>query len=358
MPDGAALVAQQPLPYLSSAQILELFYQMQTDKQELLTTIDPERRDEATPSLKFSLFIMPILVRGQVGAALGLLNKTGGPFTSPDMKLARAIAEQGGAQIENALLLQETLAQARIQTEMELAERVQRRLLPQKLPREPGLDLAARSQPALQVGGDFYDFICGVGRPFTFAVGDVSGKGMSAALVMSMMHTAIRGMGSRSPQPAPATIAAQANEQLYDDLTEVGAFVTMFVGQYDGATRLLNFANAGHSPVIYCPKGGPARLLEADGPAIGVLPVNLCEDYSLPLQPGDLLIAATDGFSEAENAAQEMFGYERLLRLAESIAAMRAPEILDALFAAVEEFSGGHPQDDDQTVVVLKGVSA
>jgi len=177
-------------------------------------------------------------------------------------------------------------------------------------------------------------------------------------LVMSMTHTALRGMGSRSPQPTCAAIAAQVNEQLYDDLTEVGAFVTMFVGQYDNATRLLNFANAGHSPVIYCPQGGSARLLEADGTAVGVLPISLCADQSLRLRPGDLLIAATDGFSEAQNAAGEMFGYERLLQLSEAQARFPAQKILDALFAAVEAFSVGHPQDDDQTIVVLKGVPA
>jgi sigma-B regulation protein RsbU (phosphoserine phosphatase) len=191
----------------------------------------------------------------------------------------------------------------------------------------------------------------------TFAVGDVSGKGMGAALVMSMMHTAFHGIG-RSASLTPAAMAAQANDQLYDDLTEIGAFTTMFVGQYDSATHWLQFANSGHSPVIYCPKDGPARLLGADGTAIGVLPISLCQDQGLPLRPGDLLIAATDGFSEAQNMAGEMFGYERLLRLAESLVALSAPEVLNALFAAAEEFSAGHPQDDDQTVVVLKGVTA
>lgn len=357
MPDGAPIIAQQPVPYLSNAQAGALFHRVQTGQQDLLTSLSLENTDDAVASAQASLFIMPILVRSQVMAALGLLNKTGKPFTSPDMKLARAIAEQGGAQIENALLLQETLAQARVQTEMELAQRVQLRLLPQRLPRVPGLELAARSRPALQVGGDFYDFIGGAGRPLTFAVGDVSGKGMGAALVMSMMHTALHGI-SRLASLTPAAIAEQANEQLYDDFTEVGAFATMFVGQYDSAARLLNYANAGHSPVIYCPEGGSARLLGADGTPIGVLPISLCRDQCLLFRPGDLLIAATDGFSEAQNITGEMFGYERLLQLTESLVALSAPEVLNALFAAVETFSAGHPQDDDQTVVVLKGVSA
>jgi sigma-B regulation protein RsbU (phosphoserine phosphatase) len=358
LPDGALIAAQQPPFCLGSEQTRGLFSRIQAEKQELLTLLSLEDTCEADLAGKSCLFMMPIQVRSQVLAALGLLNKIDTPFTSPDMKLARAIAEQGGAQIENALLLQETLAQARIQTEMELAQRVQLRLLPQKLPQAPGLDVAARSRPALQVGGDFYDFMCGAGQPFTFAVGDVSGKGMSAALVMSMMHTALHGIAGLTPEFTPAALAAQANGYLYDDLTEVGAFTTMFVGQYEGASQRLNFANAGHSPVVYCPKGGPARLLEADGTAIGVLPISLCEDQGIPFRPGDLLLAATDGFSEAQNATEEMFGYERLLRLTESLATLSAPEILNALFAAAEAFSAGRAQDDDQTVVVLKGVPA
>jgi sigma-B regulation protein RsbU (phosphoserine phosphatase) len=358
MPDDMPIVAQQPVPCLSSQHILGIFYQVQTGQQELLVNIELEDKAEAAAAVASSLFVVPILVHHQVVAALGLLNKTDEPFTSPDMKLARAIAEQGGAQIENTLLLQEALAQARMQTEMELAQQVQLRLLPQGLPQVRGLDLAARSRPALQVGGDFYDYIFSAGRPFTFVIGDISGKGMSAALLMTMTHTAIRGICSVTPPPTPASIVAQANEHLYADLTEVGAFATMFVGQYDHATRMLNSANAGHSPMIYCPQGGPARLLEADGPAIGVLPISLCEDQGLPLRPGDLLIAATDGFSEAENTAGEMFGYERLLRLTESLAKLSASRILNALFAAAEGFSAGHPQDDDQTAVVLKGVPA
>jgi serine phosphatase RsbU (regulator of sigma subunit) len=357
-PDATPIVAQQPLSCLSIEQVLRLFYQIQADQQEVQTTIELDSIGEALLPTRSNLFLMPIRVHSQVMAALGLLNQANVPFTSPEMKLARAIAEQGGVQLENALLLQETLAQARIQTEMELAQRVQLRLLPQRQPQVPGLEFAARSRPAFQVGGDFYDFMSGAERPFTFAVGDVSGKGMGAALVMSMMHTAVRGMGSRVPQPTPASTMAHVNEHLYDDLTEVGAFATMFVGQYGAGACRLNFANAGHSPVIYCPAGEPARLLEADGTAIGVLPISLCEDQSLSLRPDDLLIVATDGFSEAQNSAGEMFGYERMLRLSEALASLSAPDILGALFAAVEDFSVGHPQDDDQTALVLKGVPA
>jgi phosphoserine phosphatase RsbU/P len=357
MPDETPIVAQQPVTLLSNEQSLWLFHRVQAEQRQLLTSMELLNTSQGPSSMIMcSLCVMPIVVLGQVSAALGLVKKVSQPFTSPEIKLARTVAEQGGAQLENGLLLQETLAQARIQTEMELAKHVQLRLLPQKLPNVQGLDLAACAHPALQVGGDFYDFVGGVGRPLTFVVGDVSGKGMAAALLMSMMRTAVSTIARVEPQTTPAAIVEQANDRLYDDLTQVGAFVTVFVGQYDSTTRQLHFANAGHSPVIYCPKDGPARLLESDGPGIGVLPSSLCKDQSLLLRPDDLLIAGTDGFSEAHNAAEEMFGHERLLMLSAAQAPHSASQILNAWLDAVAEFSSGHPQDDDQTAVVLRGV--
>ena len=136
-------------------------------------------------------------------------------------------------------------------------------------------DIHGVCRPALQVGGDFYDYFVSaktIGRPFTFAVGDVSGKGLSAALLMAMTRTNLRGNALRTADCTPETILARANEDLYDDFTEVGMMATVLVGQYDPASGMLSYANAGHSPVILCPAGGPARLLEADGPAMGVLP--------------------------------------------------------------------------------------
>jgi phosphoserine phosphatase RsbU/P len=361
LPDGPPLLAQQPVPCLSQAQVLGLFAEVQAQEQELLRSVEidePEGDAAAGPCLKGDVFVVPIPVRGEISASLGLLSTTGQPFTSPDMKLARTIADQIGTQMENALLLQDTLAQARVQTEMELARRVQSRLLPQAVPKVSGLSIAARSRPALELGGDFYDFVCAAGRPLMFALGDVSGKGMSAALIMSMMHTSVRALGGLKSMPSPAASIAITDSHLYDDLTEIGSFVTMFFGKYDPGNRLLSFANAGHSPVILCPVGGQPRMLEADSPPVGVLPMTLAEDQCCAFGPGDLLVVATDGFSEAQNAEGEMFGYPRLLELTCALSKLSAAEVLEGLFAAIDDFSAGHPQDDDQTAVVLKGVPA
>jgi sigma-B regulation protein RsbU (phosphoserine phosphatase) len=301
-----------------------------------------------------NFMLVPIEIRGEISAALGLTKKVG-DFMSPDLKLAQALAEHAGARIDNVLLYKKNLAQMKLQTEMELARQVQLNLLPRKPPRVNGLDLWASSRPALQVGGDFFDFHQKV-TPLSFTVGDISGKGLPAALLMSMTRTVIRSRANHAPLPLPGAIISQANDELYDDFTDVNMFATVFVGQYNPSERCLVYANAGHSPVIYRPANGKAQLLEADGPALGVLPSSFSQDCTLPFRPGDLLIIATDGFNETQNEKQEMFGYDRLLNLVNAISQLSAKEIGKTLYETVTIFSNNQPQFDDQTVMVIKSI--
>jgi sigma-B regulation protein RsbU (phosphoserine phosphatase) len=337
-------------------EVVDFFQTLQITGRDLV--LNKESAAVRFPPAIRNLLFTPIMIRESLSVGMALLNKTDGEFNAPDYKLARAIADQAGAQIENVLLYQETLEQAKLKTELDLAARIQLRLLPQKLPRVAGLDLAAASRPALQVGGDFYDLIKQPAQPFVFVVGDVSGKGMSAALLMAMSRTVIRSRAHALGRRLPDELMNCVNEDLYDDFTDVGMFATAFIAQYNHELRELTFVNAGHSPVIYCSAEGDAELLQADGTAIGVLPISLCENQVRAIQPGDLLIVATDGFSEARNGTGELFGYDRLLRLTEALRDRPAQEIADAFFSAVERFAAGHPQDDDQTLVVVKGVAS
>lgn len=252
------------------------------------------------------------------------------------------------------MLTEEGIAQAHFEAEMELARRVQLRLLPKRPPDSCELDIAAESCPAWQVGGDFYDFIFQPDRPFIFIVGDVTGKGLSAALLMSMTRTVMRSAARFSSVCTPKVIMDRANVDLYDDFTETGMFATAFIGMFQSPGEELVFGNAGHSPVVYCPNDGPARLLEADGTAMGVLPHSTWENHRVRFEPGDLLVVGTDGLNEARNEAGEMFGYQRLLGIIESHRGHDAQSILDALYEAVRAFAGTAAQDDDQTAVVLK----
>jgi sigma-B regulation protein RsbU (phosphoserine phosphatase) len=356
-------VFQFPALWMVDTTALELFARVQQAGGELLLVQDQDVRSGM--GMDGNLFLAPMLQKqGAMIAVLGLWLNRPAAELSPDLKLARSIAEQGGTQLEIALLHDELVAQARLQAEMTLARQVQISLLPQRAPQVDGLDIFGESRPALEVGGDFYAFYptsaTTTKRPFAFAVGDISGKGMSAAMLMAMTRTVIRGAASQHATANPASMLARANEDLYDDFTEVGMMATIFVGQYEQGCQTLTFANAGHSPVIYCPAGGSACLLAADGPALGVLPMTLSENQVLHFGPGDLLVVASDGFNEArcaESTESEMFGIARLQQQIEQLAQHSAQEIAQALFAEVERFSLGHPQDDDRTVIVIKGVA-
>ena len=312
--------------------------------------------DESLPSGVHSLLFEPVYIREMQDAGLMLINHPQKCFTAPDLKLARAIGEQIGAQVENILLQQSTIERTRLHTEMELARSVQNRLMPPSTLEMPGLSVIARSRPALQVGGDFCELIPQAGDRLTLCVGDVSGKGMPAALVMAMSHTVARSAAQFMPDPTPQRVLQRFSDNLYDDLTQLGSMVTLFVGTYSARDRQLACANAGHAPVIYRPFDGRAVLLEADCPPVGVIRDCAAPGCLLTLRPGDVLVAATDGFSEAHDASETMFGIERLLQLVDRVATRPTAEMLDALFGAVDAFAGDHHQSDDQTVVVVKGL--
>jgi sigma-B regulation protein RsbU (phosphoserine phosphatase) len=346
-------IEQFPSQYADISAISAIFFQAQQVEREILRS-SPDAL-KGFPEEVRNLCFVPIRVRGSIIAGIGLLNKSAG-FSMPDIKLARAIVEQSSVHIEQVLLHQETAAQRRLQTDLDLARRVQLRLLPQQLPEVSGLDIYARSRPAFQIGGDFYDFISLPRRSMIFSVGDVSGKALSAALLMTMTRTAIHSKASYMPNPTPELVMRNSNEDLFDDFVQVGMFATVFIGQYLPQHRQLIYANAGHSPVIFCRKGGKAEILGADSPPLGVLNKSLCKNHTLDLEPGDVLVVATDGFNEALSPSDEMFGYDRLLDIVTASACQSAASIADTLFKSVERFGYGRPQDDDQTLIVIKGV--
>ena len=340
------LVVQHPCELIDADTALQLFQQVRERGHELVMS----------GLGAHTICMLPVRVRGQITSALGLLKQAQG-FSAPQLKLARAVAEQAGSLIEHALLHEEMLARARLQAEMDLARNVQLQMLPRSWPSLPGIDLFAESRPAREVGGDFYDFIVQPDRPVIAILGDVSGKGISAALIMGMIHAVMNSAARFIPRPNPAGVLARANEDLYEDFTSLDTFATAFVATYQPHERVLHYANAGHAPVIYRRQGQPARMLEADGVPIGVLPVSLCETLAVPFAPGDVLVIATDGFSEASNLAGELFGYERLLTLVDAMADGSAAQIGHALYDAIQTFAAGRPQDDDQTLIVLRGVA-
>jgi sigma-B regulation protein RsbU (phosphoserine phosphatase) len=300
------------------------------------------------------LMLVPLRVQRAEKAVLGLTNKTSRQFKTPDMKIAETIGAFAAVQIDNALLYRTQLQQARLQTEMEMARNIQKRLLPRELPSVSGLDVWAISRPASQIGGDFYDFFYHNGGEVIFTVGDVSGKGLPAAMLMTMIRANIRSKFTISYQTSPASILEQANHDLYDDFSSLNMFATVFMGHYNPEERHLRYANAGHSPVILSPANDSARLIIAGSTPLCVLRTNSALNQHIDLQPGDVLLVGSDGLNEARNTKDEMLGYDRLLNIVDYLSDQPAQRIAQALISEVDSFKSGNNQEDDETIVILK----
>jgi sigma-B regulation protein RsbU (phosphoserine phosphatase) len=347
--DGGTLAAS-PGAWIDDTDARALLARVQGSRRAFVAT--PEHRAVASAEC---LLVTPVEAQGEVIAALGVA-RDGPHFSAPEVKLARVIAEQAGAQLEIALLHHERLAQARLQAEMRVAAQVQQDLLPRTWPRVAGLDLFASARPASVVGGDFYDVLAlGAGRCF-LTLGDVTGKGAPAALIMAMTRAALRSAVRATAEADPGSVLRYAIASLYDDFSDLGMFATTFIGRYDAASRSLHYVSAGHSPVIHRPVGGRPELLLPDEPALGMLDDATSPTRGVTLDAGALLVVATDGFNEARDPDGELYGIDRLLDAVEAAHDRDAAAIGAALAADVQRFRRGRPPDDDQTLLVLRGI--
>lgn len=345
VPDRAPVVNRGLGNLITEASLMEWLQQVRTSDYYILRN-DSSKYD--------NLLVLPIRLNGEISGVLAIINKVNGYMASPDRKLGQAIANQAGVHLENTLFTEARVSEAQIQTELRMARDVQMQLLPQQPPDVPGLDVFGFSEPALHVGGDSYDYLVRDNQ-FHFCVGDVAGKGMSAALLMAMMRTTLRNSWQFGGPVSPAETMRFTNGSLYDDFTETGLFATLFTASYDPETRILRYANAGHSPVIFRPHEGKARLLKADSVPVGVLTESLAENHELLLGEGDLLLVCTDGLNEARNQEGKLFGRDSLMKLIDELAELPSKVIAQELLAAVEKFADGQPQADDQTLVVIRG---
>lgn len=291
---------------------------------------------------------------GKPMGVLGLVHKLTGEFDGSDAWLALAVASHGTAALERAHAHRTMVGQARLTREYEIAADVQTSLIPHAIPEVSGVELGASYVPSLYVGGDFYDWQPLDDGSLVVTVGDVSGKGMSAALVMSMAQMLTRS-AIREDHVDPSELCDAVNANLYEQLVDIGAFITMFFMYYDPDAGTLTYSNAGHSPVVLRVGGDDPVVLDAHGPPLGVLPELGLDTATVPFGPGDMIVACSDGIVEQRNRTEEMFGYDRLLELIDRGATMPGEALASLLLEAVAEFAQGAPVDDDQTIVVLRG---
>jgi len=351
--------------------------------------------------------LVQIMMKDELVGVISLGAKPGDKTFSPeDKRMLMAIAGQMAFIIENAKLVQRMVEEERLRRELVVATEVQRRLFPANPPEVATLDLSGFCQPAREVGGDYYDFLMLDDGQIGIAVADVAGKGISAALLMSTVQASLRSQAIAA-RGSLSDLVSTMNRLMYSS-TGAASYATFFYAQFDERTHRLTYVNAGHNPpfLLRAAGGGVTKLsraqelscdtlnikrksiasgretaavsaaavleattvieetesreaqpfmrLTSGGPVIGVFRSCVYEQETVQMQSGDLLLAYTDGVTEAFNADGEEFGEERLEELLRSSSHMSADEVRDTVVRCVRDWCATAPQHDDLTFIVLK----
>jgi sigma-B regulation protein RsbU (phosphoserine phosphatase) len=304
------------------------------------------------------------------------------PYSREDKQFLMAVAWQMAFAIQNTQLIEEAAEQERLRHELAIAANVQRRLFPECPPSFARLDLAGVCQPAGGVGGDYYDFLVLDETKVGIAVADVAGKGISAALLMSTVQASLR---SQAPSVNDNLIELVSSmNRLLHGSTDVSSYATFFYSQFDEKTGQLTYVNAGHNPPMLAQRrcaaqsagaaaqpnprrlvaprhSGPIEVgetvityLTTGGPMIGAFDNCSYEQQTLQLDAGDVLVAYTDGVTEALNASDEEFGEERLRQMVASSLHLSAAELAERVVEEVRDWCSESGQQDDLTLVVMK----
>ena len=323
----------------------------------------PERLDEIRALGAAGVrMAVPLRTRSEILGVLLLGNRPHRPgFTAPEKQVLRACADQFALMIENARLTDRVVEQETLRRDIALASDVQRRLLPDAPPSVDGADFAAMSVPARRIGGDYYDFVELRDRALGIALADVSGKGVAAALIMSVVQASLRIISSEGDVPLPRLVA-RMNEFVYRS-TPGSKYATFFYARLDQQGRQLRYVNAGHNAPFLLRAGRPSTTdsaspeieqLSVGGTVVGMFPEMEYEEATVELWPGDVLLVFTDGVPEAHNPEDEEFGEERLQQLLRRTAHLPANEISARLSDEMKDWIRDAEQYDDLTFIVMK----
>ena len=321
---------------------------------------DPRFNPEFDKQSKFTtkaVLCMPMTTRkGELIGVIQVLNKTdGGTFQEGDEKLLEALCIQAGVAIVRARLTEAFLEKQRIEESLKLAADIQMGMLPSTFPAFPernDFDLFAGIIPAKEVGGDFYDFFLVDKKHLCFVIGDVSGKGIPAALFMALTKTQIKASSSR--RRTPGDVLFRANNDLCHE-NESGMFCTLFYGIMNMETGEVTYANAGHNPPYIINKSGePVQIETTGGIALGVMEEMEFESATFTASKGDSIFLYTDGVNEAMNEADEEYSYERLEDYLKENSTGSITDMVNKNLESVKEFAGTAPQSDDITVLALR----
>jgi sigma-B regulation protein RsbU (phosphoserine phosphatase) len=310
--------------------------------------------DDATGYRTKSMITVPLKVGERITGVAQVINRLDNkPFDKDDLELFIALCSLAAIAIENAKMHKSLMEKQRLVKDMEFARTVQESFLPQKTPEIAGYQFSAHYTPAQEVGGDFYDFIHLDRNHTGIVIGDVSGKGVPAALYMAKLGSDLRTLAFTEKDPAAAL------ERLNDLLAERsrrGMFATLLYIELDSQTGTLSISNAGHLPLIIKKTDGSVKKLTTTGGSpLGILTGMKFGQESATLDPGDIVILYTDGIIEAMNAREELYGYERFEALIR-IAPAHPEGLKSAIIEDVNKFTGLSPQHDDMTMVCFGSI--
>lgn len=299
--------------------------------------------------------IIPLIVKSRVvGVLLFGLKYSGSQFSGKDIELLYAAANQLAIAIENARLYQSEVEKQKLEHDLELARNIQKGLLPACFPELNGLDICGEMIPAMHVGGDYYDLIPIDNKRIFIAVGDVSGKGLSASLYMAKLQTIIKLYCK--DVISPKEILIETNKLIYESL-ESGAFITMTLALFDTEKMKIKLCRAGHLPVLLF-DNNEAKFLRTKGIALGLDGGNLfdnnLEELEMDIRSGQVYLFFTDGITETMNEKNELFGEERLLKIFNNNFHLHSTELMNKIDSEIQKFRNNAELHDDMTMVIVK----
>ena len=306
-----------------------------------------------------SIMVSPLKIQDKVLGVLAVVNKRDGHiFSDQDMSLLESLSQQAAVTVDIVKLYEQLANQQRIEQELSLARDFQGLLLPKSCPRIKGLDIAAFSESALEVGGDYFDFIWIDEDHLGLVIGDVSGKGIPGALVMAMVRSILRAESRNNI--SPAAVLRVVNEYIRQD-TKSNVFITMTYAIIDIPKRTVRFARAGHEPLITFFVDNPEpELYTPEGIALGLVEEDIFKvtgEKEINLATGDLIVLYTDGVVEAMNDSSEEYGQERFLDMIKKTRNGKAQEVIEAVMKDIRQFTQSIPQHDDITLIAFKVLS-
>ncbi len=343
------------LPYRLDAQLTG--WMLKNKAPLLINDLKTDSRFKLSADEKISiksLLGVPLMLKGRMTGIINVFNKhDDSGFTSNDQRLLSIIAAQSAQIIENARLYIEEQALIHIQEEMRVAKNIQENLLPKEVPIYDGYQFAGKSIPAKEVGGDYYDFISLKDGRIAFCLGDISGKGIPASLLMANLQASLRGQAFIGNECKNSV--SFANNILYHN-TDPTRYATLFYALLNTNEHKITYCNAGHNnPYLFSGSNQPKRLCEG-GIVVGMIPDYSFEEETIEFKPDDLFVLFSDGVTEAMNFSEEEYGEERLENSIRKHLHLNAEEFIKEIFKDVESFTKGASQSDDITMVIVKRV--